>query len=72
MISKLSKNLLLKRLKLITERKKLIPTYQFEFRQKHSTIHQMYRITDITEKTLEEKKVCSASRYCTSFQLSFA
>jgi len=39
--------------------KQITPTYQFGFRNKHSTIDQVHRIITITEKTLEEKKVCS-------------
>lgn len=59
-MSKLFEKLLLKRLKLIIEKKKLIPNHQFGFRSEHSTIDQVHRITNIIEKTLEEKKVCSA------------
>ena len=59
-ISKLFEKLLLKRLKPIIERNRLIPDYQFGFRQKHSTIDQVHRITDIIECALEEKQICSA------------
>lgn len=58
-ISKLFEKLILKRLKPIIERKSLIPNHQFGFRNKHSTIDQVHRITSVIEKTLEEKKVCS-------------
>jgi Reverse transcriptase (RNA-dependent DNA polymerase) len=58
-ISKLFEKLLLKRLKPIIERKKLIPTHQFGFRNNHSTIDQIHRIITIIENTLENKKVCS-------------
>lgn len=58
-MSKLFEKILLKRLKPIIERKNLIPNHQFGFRDKHSTIDQVHRITDIIEKALEEKKVCS-------------
>jgi hypothetical protein len=51
--------LLLKRLKPILEENQIIPTHQFGFRQKHSTIDQVHRITTLIEKTLEEKQVCS-------------
>jgi retron-type reverse transcriptase len=37
-----------------------VPTHQFGFRQNHSTIDQVHRITDIIEKTLENKGMCSA------------
>lgn len=59
-ISKLFEKLLLKRLKPFLDDNGLIPTHQFGFRCKHSTIDQVHRITNIIENTLEEKKVCSA------------
>ena len=59
-ISKLFEKLLLKRLKLIIEKHNLIPDHQFGFRSKHSTIDQIHRITDIIERALEEKQICSA------------
>lgn len=59
-ISKLFEKLLAKRLNLIIERKNLIPNHQFGFRNQHSTIDQVHRITNTIEKALEEKKVCSA------------
>jgi hypothetical protein len=58
-ISKLFEKLLLKRLKPIIEDKKLIPNHQFGFRNKHTTIDQIHRITTTIERTLEEKKICS-------------
>lgn len=60
MISKLFEKLLLKRLKPIIETNNLIPDHQFGFREKHSTIDQVHRIIDLIERSLEEKKVCSA------------
>lgn len=59
-ISKLFEKLLLKRLMPIIESKRLIPSHQFGFREEHSTIDQVHRITDIIEISLEEKKICSA------------
>jgi len=59
-ISKVFEKLLLVRLKSIIERNNLIPLHQFGFREKHSTIEQIHRITNIIEKCFEEKKVCSA------------
>ena len=58
-ISKLFEKIVLKRLKLIIEERKLLPSHQFGFRNKHSTMDQVHRITDIIENTLEEKKVCA-------------
>jgi hypothetical protein len=59
-ISKLFEKLLLKRLKPLIERQNIIPNHQFGFRQKHSTIDQVHRITDVIERALEEKLVCSS------------
>lgn len=47
-------------MKLIIEEKELTPVHQFGFRESHSTVDQVHRITNIIEKALEEKKVCSA------------
>lgn len=58
-MSKLFEKLLLKRLKPLLDSKNIIPEHQFGFREQHSTIDQVHRITDVIEKTLEEKKVCS-------------
>lgn len=58
-LSKLFEKLIIKRLKPILEEAQIIPTHQFGFRTKHSTIDQIHRITDVIEKTLEGKKVCS-------------
>lgn len=59
-IFKLYERILLKHLKLIIEENELIPAHQFLFRESHSTTDQVYKITDITEKIIEEKKICSA------------
>ena len=58
-LPKLFEKLFLKRLKPILDEKQIIPTHQFGFRNKHSTIDQVHRITTIIEKALEEKQVCS-------------
>jgi len=60
-LSKLFEKLLLKRLKPILDEKQIIPTHQFGFRNKHSMIGQLHRITTIIEKALEEKQVCSTT-----------
>lgn len=64
-ISKVYEKLVLKRLKPIIEEKQLIPAHQFGFRDKHSTIDQVYQITWDIEKALEEKRVCYLLRCCT-------
>lgn len=48
------------RLKPIIKKKHLFPGHQFGFRDNHSTIDQIHRITDDIEIALEDKKVCSA------------
>jgi hypothetical protein len=37
-----------------------MPSHQLGFRSKHSAIHQVHRITNVIEKSLEQKQVCSA------------
>lgn len=59
-LSKLFEKLLYKRLTPVILDKKLIPDHQFGFRTKHSTIEQVHRLVHLIEKSIEEKKVCSA------------
>lgn len=59
-MSKIFEKLLMKRLNHVIEERQLIPNHQFGFRNKHSTIDQIHRITNVVEKALEEKKVCAA------------
>lgn len=59
-MSKMFERLLLSRLKPIIEERELIPRHQFRFREKHSTIEQVHRITNIIERALEEKQICSS------------
>ncbi|PNF23836.1 hypothetical protein B7P43_G13720 [Cryptotermes secundus] len=58
-MSKLFEKLILKHLKPNIEKYQLVPSHQFGFHSKHSTIDQVHRITDVIEKSLEDKKVCS-------------
>lgn len=58
-ISKLFERLLLVRLKPIIETRRLVPSHQFGFHDKHSTIDQVHRITDVIEKALEDNKICA-------------
>jgi hypothetical protein len=55
-MSKLFENLILNRLKHITEEKHVVPTYQFGFRKNHSTTDRVHRITDIIENRLKIKE----------------
>jgi hypothetical protein len=59
-MSKLFENLILKRLKPSINEKHLVPTHQFGFRNNQSTIDQIHRISDVIERTLNSKRVCSA------------
>jgi hypothetical protein len=59
-MSKLFQKLILKRLKPIINEKHLVSTHQFGFKNNHSTNDQIHRITDVIEKTLKSKRVCSA------------
>jgi hypothetical protein len=43
----------------VIEERNLIPSHQFGFREKHSTIEQVHRVTNVIEETLESKKICS-------------
>jgi hypothetical protein len=59
-MSKLCEKLILKRLKPIISERHLVPTHQFGIRNNHTTIDQIHRITDVIEKPLESKRLCSA------------
>ena len=58
--AKLTEKLILKRISKIINDKKIIPNTQFGFRNKHSTLHQVHRITDSISYALEKKLYCSA------------
>jgi hypothetical protein len=57
-LSKFLEKLPLRRLKPMLGEKQIMPTHQFGFRNNHSTVDQVHRITTVIEKTLEELKVC--------------
>lgn len=59
-MSKLFEKLFIKRIKVIVENQHLVPNHQFGFREKHSTIDQVHRLSNTIEEALESKKVCSA------------
>ena len=52
---KLLERLLLKRISPIIFDKKILPDYQFGFRARHSTIHQVHRVVDAISFALEKK-----------------
>jgi hypothetical protein len=65
---KIFEKAVLKRLRPIFEKNQILPGHQFEFRQQHSTIKQVYRITQIISGKSERKKektvlLCSVSKY---------
>jgi hypothetical protein len=59
-VSKVSENVLLKRLLPMVKNKRLMPNNQFSFRQRHSTIEQTHRIVRRINEALENKQYCSA------------
>jgi hypothetical protein len=60
-LSKVLEKLLLKRLTPILQKKHLIPSHQFGFRQRHGTIEQVHRVVKAASNALEEKMYCSAA-----------
>jgi len=60
-ISKLFEKLFLKRLKPVLEKHCLIPDEQYGFRERHSTIEQVHRVTATIGRALELKQYCSAA-----------
>ena len=59
-MSKLFEKLLTNRLLPLLEDLKILPDYQFGFREQHSTTEQIHRITHSISQNLEKKKYCSA------------
>jgi hypothetical protein len=45
----------------MVENNRLIPSHQFGFRQRHSTIEQMHQIVKRINKALENKQYCAAT-----------
>uniref|UniRef100_A0A2S2PXS8 Putative RNA-directed DNA polymerase n=1 Tax=Sipha flava TaxID=143950 RepID=A0A2S2PXS8_9HEMI len=58
--SKVCEKLVLKRICPIIVNKKIIPEYQFSFRERHSILHQIHRLVDLISLSLERKMYCSA------------
>jgi len=56
-IAKIFEKLLIKRIKPLVK----IPDFQFGFRNKHSTIEQVHRLTNTIERAFENKEYCSAA-----------
>jgi hypothetical protein len=51
-MSKILEKVMLKRLRPILEENRIMPDHLFGFRQKHSTIKQVHRITEMLRETL--------------------
>ena len=56
---KIFEKLLLKRLVNIALKQNALPSFQFGFRAKHATSHQLHRVVDHIATSLETKKYCS-------------
>jgi len=59
-ISKILETLLLNRITKETHLQDWVPEHRFGFRKAHSTIQQCHRLSDSTNKELEEQEFCSA------------
>lgn len=57
-LSKILEKIILKRIYSIVNESKIIPNTQFGFKNKHSTLHQIHRLTDIISSSLEIKNHC--------------
>lgn len=60
-LSKLLEKVIYKRLSEFANRQNIIPNVQFGFRKKHSTNHQLLRITETIEKGFEDKQYTTAA-----------
>jgi len=58
-LGKLFEKLILLRIRPILYEHQIIPNTQFGFRTKHSTIHQVHRLTDTIANALERKQYCT-------------
>jgi len=58
--SKLFERLFLQRINEEHDPSTLLPSHQFGFRERHSTIHQVHRLVNDIATSLEEKKYCNA------------
>jgi hypothetical protein len=58
-LSKVFEKFILRRINKDLRPEKWIPNHQFGFRQGHSTIQQIHRITNIINKAFEERNYCT-------------
>ena len=59
-LAKLFEKVILSRIRPILQAQNIIPNSQFGFRARHSTIHQIHRLTDLISASLEKKQFCPA------------
>jgi len=59
--SKLFDKVFLTRIKPILQETRIIPDHQFSFRQKYTTIEEVHRITNVTNKALDSYTYCAAA-----------
>jgi hypothetical protein len=59
-VSKVFEKLVLRRINKDLRTDEWIPHHQFGFRQGHSTIEQVHRITNVINKALEDRNYCTA------------
>ena len=55
--SKILEKIIIKRLRPVIETEEIIPSHQFGFREKHSTIDQVHKINNIIENACSDKNV---------------
>jgi hypothetical protein len=60
-LSKLFEKLFLTRILPALQVKRILPDHQFGFRQKHATVEQVHRITNVIHNALENNKYCTAA-----------
>lgn len=60
-VSKLLEKVIASRLKDLINQYEILPTFQFGFREGHSTIHQMMKFSEFTNRKFEEKKYVASA-----------
>lgn len=60
-ISKVFEKLFLQRLQILIDENEIVPSHQFGFRRRHSTVEQVHRISNVIKEDLENKRFCSAA-----------
>lgn len=60
-LSKVFEKVFIKKVQVILDNKKIIPNYQFGFRNRHGTVEQIHKIVNKISRDLENKRYCSAA-----------